>query len=297
MPSSQRWVALVPFIFVLLWSTGFIGAKYALPYIEPFTLLFVRMLITLVIFYFLILLFRSQWPSPKDALHQMVVGSLIHAGYLGGVFAAIKLQMPAGISSLIVGLQPILTAVMAWMFYHNQLKLRQWMGLLLGLAGVSIVLIQGKDIGFDNLSAAAIIAIVIALFAISIGTLYQKHFGQGARLLTGSFFQYLATAMWMGILSFGFETQQISWNFTLIAALAWLVIVLSVMAILLLMLMIREGESARVASYFYLVPPVTALEGWLLFVEQLNLAALVGIGITVIGVYLVVRKRKQVSDT
>ena len=291
MSQLHRLVKFIPLIFVLLWSTGFIAAKFALPYIEPFTLLLTRMLITVVIFLLLIQMFRTGWPRPVDALHQMVVGSLIHAAYLGGVFAAIKLSMPAGIASLIVGLQPLLTALMAWLVLGNQLKSRQWLGLLLGLVGVSMVLLQGKSIGFSGISLGAVIAILIALFGISIGTLYQKKYGQNSKLLPGSFFQYLATVIWMGALSAGFETQQISWNFTLVAALAWLVVVLSIFAILLLMLMIREGESARVASYFYLVPPVTVIEGWLLFDEQLNLAALAGIAITVIGVYLVVRTR------
>ncbi len=288
----HRLVKFIPLIFVLLWSTGFIAAKFALPYIEPYTLLLTRMLITVFIFLLLIQLFRTGWPKPIDALHQMVVGSLIHGAYLGGVFAAIKLNMPAGIASLIVGLQPLLTALMAWLVLGNQLKSRQWLGLGLGLLGVSMVLLQGKSVGFDNISLGAVIAILIALFGISTGTLYQKKYGQNSKLLPGSFFQYLATVVWMGALSAGFETQQISWNFTLVAALAWLVVVLSIFAILLLMLMIREGESARVASYFYLVPPVTVIEGWLLFDEQLNLAALVGIAITVIGVYLVVKTRK-----
>lgn len=291
--SNHLFIRFIPVIFVLLWSTGFIAAKYALPYIEPFTLLLTRMLITLVVFYLLIRIYQTPWPKPIDALHQMVVGSLIHAAYLGGVFAAIKLSMPAGVASLIVGLQPILTAIFAWLLLSNKLSLRQMLGLLLGLAGVSLVLMQSKSMGFNHLSSYSILAIVSALFGISIGTLYQKKFGQGSRLLAGSFFQYLATAIWMGVLSFSFETQQITWSFTLIAALAWLVVVLSVVAILLLMVMIREGESARVASYFYLVPPVTALEGWFLFDEQLNLAAFTGIAITVLGVYLVVKSGRS----
>ncbi len=289
MTHSSRWIAAIPFLFVLLWSTGFIGAKFALPYIEPFTLLFVRMLLTLLAFLVLILLFRSDWPRPVDALHQLVVGSLIHAGYLGGVFAAIKLDMSAGVAALIVGLQPLLTALIARLFLGNSLHKRQWLGLSLGLIGVSLVLLQKDNSGVGGFATGALIAIVVALFSISIGTLYQKRFGQRSKLLTGSFFQYLATACWMGLLSVGFETQQITWSLTLVLALAWLVIVLSIMAVLLLMIMIREGEAARVASYFYLVPPVTALEGWLLFDERLNTLALIGIVITVMGVYLVVR--------
>jgi len=293
MPSKQYWVKWVPLVFVLLWSTGFIAAKFALPYIEPFTLLFVRMSITLIVLYFLIITFHSEWPAPIDAFHQMIVGSLIHAAYLGGVFAAIKLQMPAGVASLIVGLQPILTAILAWILFANDLRLRQWSGLVMGLTGISIVLLQGESSGLSEISYPAIIAIVTALIGISFGVIYQKHFGQRSRLLTGSFFQYLATAIWMGLLSVTFETQQITWSYPLISALAWLVIVLSIITILLLMLMIREGESSRVASYFYLVPPVVAVQGRILFDEVFNLLALFGIGITVVGVYLVIRPGKN----
>lgn len=295
MPFMQQWVRWIPLFFILLWSTGFIAAKFALPFIEPFTLLLVRMLLTIVIFYFLILLFRAEWPKPIDAFHQMVVGSLIHGAYLGGVFAAIKLDMPSGVASLIVGLQPILTAVMAWVLFSKALLRRQWSGLFLGLVGVSIVLLQGKNIGFGDISYGAIISIAIALLGISIGVLYQKQFGQGSKLLTGSFYQYLATALWMGLLSFAFESQQITWSMTLILSLAWLVIVLSVVTILLLMVMIREGESARVASYFYLVPPVVAIEGWFFFGEVLNLLALGGIGLAVLGVYLVIKVPVRVN--
>lgn len=292
MRDKQLWLTWIPLVFVLLWSTGFIAAKFALPYIEPFTLLLVRMMITLVIILILILLFRSEWPKPIDAIHQMVVGSLIHAAYLGGVFAAIELQMSAGLASLIVGLQPILTAVIAWLLFSKSLLLRQWLGLLLGLLGVTVVLLQSKNIGFNDISDGAVMAIIVALFGISLGTLYQKQFGQRSKLLTGSFYQYLATILWMGLLSFSYETQQITWNISLIGALAWLVIVLSIVTILLLMLMIREGESARVASYFYLVPPIVAVEGWLLFDEQLNMAALGGIGVSVVGVYLVISNHR-----
>ena len=137
----QQLTQWIPLVFVLLWSTGFIGGKYALPYIEPFYLLFIRMLITLLVFGALIGYFKARWPTPRQAGHQMVVGSLVHAAYLGGVFAAIKLQMPAGIVSLLVGLQPLLTAILAWFVISERLSIRQWFGLLLGLAGVVLVLL------------------------------------------------------------------------------------------------------------------------------------------------------------
>lgn len=281
----------VPGAFVLLWSTGFIGAKYALPYIEPFHLLFVRMLITLAVFGLLIRLFRARWPTPRQALHQVVVGSLVHAMYLGGVFTAIGLAMPAGTASLLVGLQPLLTALLAWLFTGAALRAGQWWGLLLGLLGVALVLGRGETLQAFDVGPGAYAAILTALVGISVGTLYQKRFGAGTDLLTGSFFQYLATAVWMGALTTAVESGEVTWEPTLLAALLWLVLGLSVGAILLLMWMIREGEAARVASYFYLVPPVTAVEGWLLFGEPLGPVSLLGIGITVAGVYLVLRPR------
>ncbi len=284
--SVTRWV---PLLFVLLWSTGFIGAKYALPHVEPFNLLFIRMLATLVVFALLILIFRARWPAPRQALHQMVVGSLVHAAYLGGVFAAMKWHMPAGVAALLVGLQPLLTAVMVWSVLGDRLQSRQWAGLLLGLVGVALVLLQGQNLAQVEITLAAFMAIAIALFGISVGTLYQKRFGVGVNLLSGAFFQYLATALWMAALTFTFEQQIVVWHPQLIGALLWLVFGLSVSAILLLMLMIREGESAKVASYFYLVPPVTALEAWWLFDEMLSLGAIAGMLIAIFGVYLVIR--------
>ncbi|MGH1539034.1 MAG: DMT family transporter [Arenicella sp.] len=288
--SLTRWV---PFIFVVLWSTGFIGAKYALPYIEPFNLLLIRMLISLVVFGLLMLAFRSAWPSKSQIMHQLVVGSLVHGAYLGGTFAAIKLHMPAGVTSLLVGLQPLLTALIAWSILGERLYPKQWIGLFLGLLGVSMVLLRGQELGQFDVSMAALIAALIALLGISIGTLYQKHFGKDVDLLSASFFQYLATAVWMALLSGLYEHQQVQWHPELILALIWLVFGLSLSAILLLMYMIREGEASRVASYFYLVPPLTALETWLLFDEVLSVGAIAGVLVTVLGVFLVLKSPRQ----
>ncbi|MCP3664503.1 MAG: DMT family transporter [Gammaproteobacteria bacterium] len=255
-------------------------------------ILFIRMLATLGVFAGLIFIFRSPWPSLRGALHQLVVGTLIHTAYLGGVFAAIKWQMPAGVTSLLVGLQPLLTAVLAWSVLGDRLRGHQWLGLFLGLIGVSLVLLRGEELGQFDISMGALIAAVTALLGISIGTLYQKRFGVGINPFTGSFLQFLATAIWMGVFTLLFEQQIIVWHPQLIMSLLWLVFGLSVTAILLLMYMIREGESAKVASYFYLVPPVTALEAWWLFDETLSPESIAGILLTVLGVYLVLKNRK-----
>jgi len=289
--SHHFFIRFAPFVFVLLWSTGFIGAKYALPYIEPFYLLFIRMLLTLAVFAALCVVFKPQWPNFKQGKHQMVAGLLVHACYLGGVFAALKWQMPAGITAIIVGLQPLLTALLGWRWLGEKLRTVQWLGLSLGLIGVVLILANGQHTGNFELRFEAVVAVLLALASISIGTLYQKRFGQGVDLLSGSIYQYFATAIAMGILAFVFEERIIEWNIQLILALGWLVFGLSVSAILLLMLMIREGESAKVASYFYLVPPVTAVEAWVLFGEGLTLVQVSAIAITVLGVYLVLKPR------
>jgi len=287
---QARWVQAVPFLFVVLWSTGFIGAKYAGPYIEPFHVLLIRMLMTLAAFAVIALILRSRWPGPVQAMHQMVTGFLVHATYLGGVFAAIEWGMPAGVTALIMGLQPLLTALMSWQLMGERLRPVQWLGLFTGFVGVALVLISGDRGGNFELSAPTLIAAVAALVGISVGTLYQKRFGTVTDLITGSFYQYLMTAVAMAVLAFTFETGEINWQPELIGALLWMVFGLSVSAILLLMLMIRQGEATRVASYFYLVPPLTAVEAWLLFDEKLSLLGMGAIGITVLGIYLVLRR-------
>ncbi len=279
-----------PFIFVFLWSTGFIAAKYALPFIEPFYLLFIRMTLTIAVFLLLCVLLRVRRLSARQAGHQMVTGFLVHGIYLGGVFAAIKWGMPAGVTAIVVGVQPVLTACLGWCYLGERLRPRQWLGLGLGLAGVVTVLLStGHNEGIV-LTWPAILAAIAALAGISFGTLYQKRFGTGTNLLAGSVWQYISVALLMAVLTWGFEVQEVVWDINLILALGWLVFGLSVSAILLLMYMIREGETAKVASYFYLVPPVASIEAWLLFGESLTPVAITAIVVTVVGVYLVVKR-------
>ncbi len=283
-------INLIPFVFVFLWSTGFIAAKYALPYIEPFNLLFIRMVLTIAVFSVLCLLFRVKMLSPRQATHQMVTGFLVHGTYLGGVFAAIKWGMPAGITAIVVGVQPVLTALLSRTFLGARLRPVQWLGLVLGLGGVTTVLISSNLQENIIFNWPSMLAALSALFGISVGTIYQKRFGQGTNLLAGSLWQYISVAVMMGLLTWGFESRSVEWTPQLILALGWLVFALSVVAILMLMYMIREGEMAKVASYFYLVPPVASIEAWLLFGEKLSILSVMAIGITVTGVYLVVKK-------
>lgn len=285
-------VRLIPYLFVFLWSTGFIAAKYALPFVEPFYLLFIRMVLTVFVFVLVCAVLRITWLPPRLALHQMTTGLLVHGVYLGGVFAAIKWQMPAGIASIVVGIQPVLTAFLGWSFYGVKLHYLQWVGLWLGLLGITTVLLSTGHQENITLTLPAMSAAVSALLGISLGTLYQKHFGQGINLLAGAVWQYLGATLLMGALAWGFESRAVIWDLQLILSLGWLVFGLSVSAILLLMYMIREGETAKVASYFYLVPPLASIEAWFLFGESLSIRSVIAIIVTVFGVYLVIRRQK-----
>lgn len=285
-------VGLIPYLFVFLWSTGFIAAKFALPFIEPFYLLFIRMALTVFVFLFLCTVLKIPWLSPKQTVHQMTTGVLVHGVYLGGVFAAIKWGMPAGITSIVVGIQPVLTGLLGWCFYGARLQSLQWLGLWLGLLGITTVLLATGHQENITLTLPAMLAAISALLGISLGTLYQKHFGQGINLLAGALWQYVGATVLMGAMAWGFESRNVIWDPQLIWSLAWLVFGLSVTAILLLMYMIREGETAKVASYFYLVPPIASIEAWFLFGESLTLQSMVAIVVTVFGVYLVLKKHK-----
>lgn len=283
-------ISLIPFVFVFLWSTGFIAAKYALPFIEPFYLLFLRMVLTIAVFFFLCTVLRIKSLPARQAGHQMVTGFLVHGAYLGGVFAAIKWGMPAGISAIVVGVQPVLTAFLGWSCFGARLRAVQWLGLALGLVGMICVLLTTGQQESVTLTWSAMLAAISALVGISLGTLYQKRFGMEVDLLAGSLYQYISAALLMAILTWIFESHGVVWDTQLVLALGWLVLGLSVTAILLLMYMIREGETAKVASYFYLVPPVASLEAWLLFDESLSFIGVMAIIVTVFGVYLVVKK-------
>ena len=286
-------LAAMPGIFVLLWSTGFIGAKFGLPYAEPFTFLFIRFALTLMLLIPLTWLMRISWPSsPRLWKHIAVSGLLVHGTYLGGVFYGIYLGMPAGLAALLVGLQPLLTAACAGPLLGERLTKQQWLGLLLGLIGISLVLGSKLELGstlFSGFGAGALISVMAALAGISLGTLYQKRYCTSMPLLSGAVIQYIAAGVLLGFGALLFESREVEWSMTFILTLGWLVLILSIAAILLLMALIKKGEASRVASLFYLVPPVTALQAWWLFDERLPLLGLAGMVIAIIGVVMVVR--------
>ncbi|WP_129627246.1 DMT family transporter [Candidatus Oscillochloris fontis] len=294
--SHPAFAAVAPWLFVLLWSTGFIGARYGLPYVEPFTFLLIRFIIVITLLLGLALILRVPWPRREQLGHIAVVGLLLHGGYLGGVFYAIDHGMSAGIASLIVSLQPILTAVLAQITLREAVVLRQWIGLLLGFVGAGLVLLEKLIApGADGvmITIPTLIAIIIALFSTTGGTLYQKRHGGSMPLITGTLVQYIAAGALILIPAFAFEQRVINWTPQLLFALSWLVFVLSLGAILLLMLLIRANSSARVTSLFYLVPPATALEAYFVFGEHFGLMAIAGVILASVGVALVVAGPKQ----
>lgn len=286
----------MPVLFVALWSTGFIGAKFGLPYAEPFTFLFVRFVLTLALLIPLVTLLKGGWPrGVRLWAHIGLSGLLVHGAYLGGVFYGIQLGMPAGLAALLVGLQPLLTAALARPLLGEQLSARQWLGLGLGLFGITLVLGSKLDPGevlFQGFGLGALASVTVALVGISLGTLYQKRYCTGMPLLAGTAVQYLAAGTLLGLGALLFEERTIDWTPTFVLTLLWLVLVLSISAILLLMALIKRGEASRVASLFYLVPPVTALEAWWLFDERLPVIGLVGMAVTIAGVVLVARGRR-----
>ncbi|WP_119168852.1 DMT family transporter [Algihabitans albus] len=289
---------LAPATFVCLWATGFIGAKLGLPYVEPLTFLALRFALVVAIMAPAAVLLGAVWPKLSTTGHVAVVGLLIHGGYLGGVFVAISLGMSAGLSALIVSLQPLLTAALVGPLLGERVTRRQIAGLVLGLAGVALVL-SGKlapsDSGtlFSGFGLDAVVCALVALFSITVGVVYQKRFCAEVDLRAGAVVQYAAAGLAIGALALIFETNRVVWHLDLVIALGWLVLVLSVGAVSLLMMLIRLGEASRVASLFYLVPPVTALVAFFLFDERLGPLALAGMVVAVLGVALVVTERKS----
>jgi len=278
----------MPALFVLFWNTGYIGAKLGLPHVEPFTFLAVRFAIVAAILIAAALVLRAPWPRTPIAWARIAIsGLLVQATYLGGVFAGIHYGVSAGESALIVSAQPFLTAVAAGPLLGERITRRQWLGFALGVVGVALVVWNKIDFSADHL--LGLLFTFIALFGITSGTLYQKRHGADMDLRSGSAIQFAASAVPLGLLALAFETMAITWHADLIFAMSWLVIVNSIITITLLFLLIRRGAASKVASLFYLVPPVVAIIAFALFGEILGPMALAGMVLTVIGVALVTR--------
>lgn len=280
---------LAPFVFVLLWSTGFIGAKLGLPYAGPLTFLSVRFVCVIVLLVILATVLQRRWPVGRRTwLHLAAAGVLLHAGYLSGVFCSIGAGLSAGQVALIVGLQPLLTALLGARLLGERLGGRQWLGLACGFLGVALVV--GDRLGQSS-SLPALGLAVLGLAGITLGTLYQKRFVPSFDLWTGSAVQFAAALAVIGPLAWWLEPAGIEWTPSFLFALGWLTLVLSIGAISLLHLLIRRGEATRVSALFYLTPPTTALMAWLIFDERLSPWALLGMAVCVFGVWLVIGRR------
>lgn len=287
---------VIPWIFVWIWSTGFLAAKFGLPYAEPFTLLLYRFIFTLLFLLIVIRFKKSPWPKSKIAfLHLMVVGALIHGVYLGGVFQAIKWGMPAGLSAMIIGLQPLSMALMAGILLKERVSKRQWLGLIIGLLGLYLVLFERLDLtselAFDGFPIWAVIAVIASLFGISVGAVYQKRFCSDMDLISGTWIQYFSALMLCTCIVLLFETGEVSWTGPFILTLAWQVLALSVGAIFLLMTMIKQGATASVGSYFYLVAPLVAIQAWFLFEETISFISIAGVVLISFGVAITSSKK------
>jgi drug/metabolite transporter (DMT)-like permease len=287
---------LAPAVFVLLWSTGFVGAKYGLPYAAPFTFLAVRLLIASALLAVLALVLRT--PAPRGRTQwgrSALTGVLLHAGYLGGVFWAISRGFPAGVSSVVVSLQPVLVAALAGTVLGETLRRVQWVGLVVGVVGVGLVLAPGLAAA-DGVPVSGLLSCLVALGAGTAGTLHQKRHGGGIPLLAGTAVQYAAAGVLLGVLALSTEDTTIEWTPRFVAALAWLVLALSIGAVLLLLVLLRRGSASGVSSLFYLVPPATAVEAYLLFGETLAPVSVLGIVVAAVGVALVVRTPRTLSE-
>lgn len=288
---DNAWLRAMPWVFVLIWSTGFIVARYGMPHAPPMSFLAVRYALSILCFLPWIVLAGVKWPSDRrQALHLAVTGVLMHAGYLGGVWAAVKAGMGSGLSSLIVGIQPVLTAIWLTSVGGHHVSRRQWLGLLLGFAGLVLVVSRkfgaggpGDSANWLNLSFA-----VMALFAITAGTLYQKRFVQPCDVRTANTVQ-LAAALVVTLPLALLEAETMHWNAELVGAMAWSVLGLTLGGSSLLYMLIQRGAAASVTSLMYLVPPCTALIAWVLFAEPITATTIAGTALTAFGVSLVVR--------
>ena len=288
-----RWQAvLLPALFVPLWSTGFISAKLGLPYAEPYTFLLLRYGIVAVLLAAAAIVLRAPWPRRwQEWGHIAVAGLLVHAVYISCVFDSIYHGLPSGVSALIVGLQPLLTAAIVGPLLGERVTRQQWTGLLLGLAGVALVVWEKLSLTFDGLWAVALSG--IALLGITAGTVYQKKFCPTLDLRSGTAIQYVATTAYVALFAFTIETREVQWTGEFIFALAWSIVILSIGAVSLLFYLLRHGAASRTAALFYLVPPCTAIIAFFLFDERLGVLALIGMALVAFGVALATRPAKS----
>ncbi len=289
----------MPVVFVLIWSTGFIVARYGMPYAPPFSFLLVRYALSIACFFIWIALARVNWPRERAQwMHLAVTGILMHAGYLGGVWAAVKAGMGSGLSSLIVGFQPVLTAIwLSWSLRGSSqagVTPRQWTGLLLGFVGLLMVVWRKLTLGspMDHVTPVNMVFALGALLSITVGTLYQKRFVQPCDVRTANTVQLMAALVLTLPLAWA-EPEIIRWNAESIGAMAWAVLGLTLGGSSLLYILIQRGAATSVTSLMYMVPPTTAIVAWILFGETITAATIAGTALTALGVSLVVRPARR----
>ncbi len=281
-----------PLLFVVLWSSGFIGTKTAVTNAEPLTYLTIRVTLVAVVMALIIAIMRPKWPNWRETGHSIVAGLLVHGFYLGGTTLAIYHSVPAGLSALIPGLQPILTSTLANRFLGERVTPLQWIGLVLGLSGVLLVLqtrSMAGQLGWGYLGT------VVALVSITLGTLYQKRFCSNIDWRSGNLIQFIACACLFVIGALIFEHGEVHWTREFVLALGWLVLMLSIGSIGLLYWLIRRTGATQVASLFYLVPATTAVMAYLLFDEHVGKLGILGMAICAAGVFLVNKPVEKVE--
>ena len=278
--------SVAPILFVLLWSTGFVGAKYGLPFADPFIFLSIRVLIAGLILFAVAALMKLPIAIGASAISRSsLIGFFLHACYLGGVFYSISKGLSAGVAAVVTSLQPVLVSLLAVKVLGEQLKAKQVVGLVLGLVGVVLVLGPSFE---QDIPTSAVIGILVALIGSTSATLLQKKIGADVPLVSGTAYQYLASGFVLALAAIATGGTRITWSSQFIVAFVWLIAVLSVGAILLLLWLLNTGSAASVSSLFYLIPPATALEAFFLFGEKVNTQGFLGIGITALGVWLVI---------
>jgi drug/metabolite transporter (DMT)-like permease len=284
---NQAWLRVMPWLFVLIWSTGFIVARYGMPNSPPFTFLLWRYVFSILCFVLWVKWARVPWPQGRAQwLHLAITGVLMHAGYLGGVWAAVKVGMGAGLTALIVGLQPVITAI--WLSARGgHVSRRHWQGLALGFVGLAMVVSHKLEGGIE-VTPWSLTMITMALVSITTGTLYQKRFVQPCDVRSANAVQLMAAYVVTLPLAL-MESEPALWNAEMTGAMVWAVLVLTLGGSSLFYMLIQRGAAAAVTSLLYLVPPTTAVMAWVLFSEPITWVTLAGIAVTAAGVSLVVR--------
>ncbi len=279
---------IAPPLFVLIWATGFIVARFVAPYAEPLTFLLVRYLLAILVLGAIVVAARAPWPKRgRDWINALVAGVLLHGFYLGGVFWSVKHGLPAGISALVAGLQPLATAVLAGPLLKERVSPRKWLGIGIGFIGAALVV--APKLGDGGVPALPLFVCLLGMVSITLGTVWQKRTGTNLDLRVNATIQYIGAAGVTLPLVLLLEEGQIEFTWPLIGAMAWAVLGLSIGAIGLLLFLIRQGAVVGVATLLYLVPPVAALMAFGLFGESLSLIQMLGMACAAFGVALASR--------